>query len=182
MEDYALVAHRKMKKKGLVLAVCSAFFVSSLVHAETKHGHESLLETPEDTGLVESLTGYKYNESSFMKALGVKFGGWTEIGFAGNTGTSKSSHGNGPVTFNDGPNEFKLHQVYGFIEREVDTTSNSINFGFRADLLYGTDARFTTASNFDTNILDSDNQRKLAFPQAYVDVFLPIGNGITATM
>ena len=177
-----MVTH--MKKNGLALAVCSAFFVSSLAHANTPYGHEGYADPVKDdeVGLVESLTGYKYNDSSFMQALGVKFGGWTEIGFAGNTGTSKSSHGNGPVTFNDGPNEFKLHQVYGYIEREVDTSSNSINFGFRADLLYGTDARFTRATNFDTNILGSNNQRMLAFPQAYVDVFLPIGNGLTATM
>lgn len=190
-----MVTQTKMRMKELTLAVCGAFLVSSLAHADTSttsttkpYGHQSYADLvdeiagDEDVGLVESLTGYKYNESSFMQALGVKFGGWTEIGFAGNTGTSKSSHGNGPVTFNDGPNEFKLHQVYGYIEREVDTTSKSISFGFRADLLYGTDARFTTASNFDTNILNDTNQRKLAFPQAYVNVFLPVGNGLTATM
>lgn len=180
MEDYILVAHRKMKK-GLALASCSAFLISTAAFADIDYGHETHIEpSPDEVGLVESLTGYKYNESSFMQSLGVKFGGWTEIGFAGNTGNSKGT--NGPVTFNDGPNEFKLHQVYGYIERAVDTTSNTISFGFRADLLYGTDARFTTASNFDSNILNNTSERMLAFPQAYVDVFMPIGNGVTATI
>lgn len=176
-----MVAFRKTKRKGLVLAACSTFLISTAAVADTEFGHEDLLEpSPDEVGLVESLTGYKYNESSFMQSLGVKFGGWTEIGFAGNTGNSKGS--NGPVTFNDGPNEFKLHQVYGYIEREADTTSNTLSFGFRADLLYGTDARFTTASNFDSNILNDTSERMLAFPQAYVDVFMPIGNGVTATL
>ncbi len=182
MEDYILLNYLK-KLKILLLALCGAIFLSFYAHAEAPYGHET--HTPErvpnlDKGLVESLTGFKYNETNFMKSLGVRFGGWTEIGFGGNIDNPRGT--NGPVTFNDGPNEFKLHQVYGFIEREVDTTSNTISFGFRADLMYGTDARFSSASNFDTNILNSDNQRKLIFPQVYGEVFLPVGNGITAQL
>lgn len=164
--------------KILPFGLCGIFLIATCVYAETDY--RTGFENDYDRGLVESLTGFKYNETNFMKSLGIKFGGWTEIGFTGNPDNPKDA--NGPVTFNTGPNEFKLHQVYGFIQREVDTNSSTVNFGFRADLLYGTDARFATASNFDVNILNSTGERKLVFPQVYVDAFLPIGNGITATV
>ncbi len=170
MEDFALFAHNKrFKNKGLTLALCSAFFITSLAHAEE-----------DEVGLIESLSGFKYNETNFMQSLGVKFEGWTELGFTGNV--SSGSGTNGPVTFNDRPNEFDLHQVYGVISRDVNRETDTWSFGFRFDLLYGTDARFSSASNFDTNILNSTGDRQLVFPQAYVDIFMPIGNGITASV
>ncbi|MDH5481052.1 MAG: porin [Nitrosomonas sp.] len=173
-----LAHHKKFKNKCLTLALCSAFFVPSFAHADTHFGHDSHTESSDDVGLIESLTGFKYNKTSFAESLGVKFGGWTEIGFSGNVSNGKTA--NGPVTFNDGPNEFKLHQVYGIIEREVNKNTDTWSFGFRADILYGTDARFSSAANFDSNILNSTATRQLVFPQAYVDIFMPIGNGVTA--
>ncbi len=170
----------KLRKLLLLANLYGILFFTTCAYAETGYGQEVHPKQNYDRGLVENLTGFNYNETSFMKALRVKFGGWTEIGFTGNPDNPKNS--NGPVTFNDGPNEFKLHQVYGFLEREVNTSANKVNFGFRADLLYGTDARFSTASNFDVNILNSNGERKLVFPQVYLNAFLPIGNGITATV
>ncbi|WP_245812901.1 porin [Nitrosomonas cryotolerans] len=114
-----------------------------------------------------------------MKSLGIRFGGWSEIGFTGNVDDPRGGK-NGAVTFNDGANEFNLHQAYGFIEHELDIQGDSWDIGFRADLLYGTDARFSSATNFDTNVLDTDKRRQLVFPQAYVDIYMPIGNGVVA--
>ncbi len=173
--------HEKFKYKGLTLALCSAFFVSSLAYADADYGHDSPpAESSDEVGLIESLSGYNYNDSTFMQSLGVKFEGWTEVGFSGNVSTGRSQPG--PVTFNDDPNEIKLHQVYGVIQREVNRNANAISFGFRADVLYGTDARFSSATNFDTNILNSTGERQLVFPQAYMDIFMPIGNGVTASV
>ena len=183
MEDFILQSKdKKLTLKKLPLAVCGTFLLaSSYAHA---------YDVEDDTGLIESLTGYKYNESNFMQSLGIKAGGWTEIGANINAGDrSRNPGANGPVTFNDQPNSFNLHQVYGYIEREVDrSTTNALSFGFRADLLYGTDARFTSASNFDSNVLghsDPSNphgDRKLVFPQAYIDIYMPIGNGLVASV
>ena len=183
MEDFILQSKdKKLTLKKLPLAVCGTFLLaSSYAHA---------YDVEDETGLMESLTGYKYNESNFMQSLGIKAGGWTEIGANINAGDrSRNPGANGPVTFNDQPNSFNLHQVYGYIEREVDrSTTNALSFGFRADLLYGTDARFTSASNFDSNVLghsDPSNphgDRKLVFPQAYIDIYMPIGNGLVASV
>ena len=101
--------HNKFKQKGLTLALCSAFFFSSLAIADSDFGHETHTpESSDDVGLIESLTGFKYNDTTFMQSLGVKFNGWTEVGFSGNVDHANGN--NGPVTFNDGANEFRLHQ------------------------------------------------------------------------
>jgi Putative beta-barrel porin-2, OmpL-like. bbp2 len=172
-----LTHHKKLKRMSL--ALCGAFLLSPYAYADSGYGHEThQAEMPLDTGLIESLTGFNYNETNFMQSLGVKFGGWTEIGFAGNPKDPDGT--NGPVTFNDKPNDFRLHQVYGFIEREADRSTDTISFGFRADLLYGTDGRFSFANNFDTDVLNSNNDKKLIFPQVYGEIFLPVGNGVTA--
>lgn len=168
---------KKLTLKKLPLAVCGAFLLAS------SYAHSYDVE--DDTGLIESLTGYKYNESNFMQSLGIKAGGWTEIGANYNPGNSSHNPGgNAPVTFNDQPNSFNLHQVYGYIEREVNrNTTNALSFGFRADLLYGTDARFSSATNFDSSILNNPSgERQLVFPQAYIDIYMPVGNGLVASV
>lgn len=129
--------------------------------------------------LIVSLTGFNINETAFMKSLGVDFGGWVEIGFAANP-QNPSNKSNKPVTFNDGANQFKLHQVYGYIENTPDLDGNNWDMGFRADLLFGTDAHYVSTVNFDTNILSGNPKHQLVFPQAYLDIYAPAGNGIRA--
>lgn len=184
MEDFILQSKdKKLTLKKLPLAVCGAFLLaSSYAHAGD---FTREYEVENDKGLIESLTGYNYNESNFMQSLGIKVGGWTEISANINAGDRSSNPGgNAPVTFNDQPNSFNLHQVYGYIEREVDrSTTNALSFGFRADLLYGTDARFTSATNFDSSILNNPSgERQLVFPQAYIDIYMPVGNGLVASV
>ncbi len=132
----------------------------------------------EGSGLVEKLTGYKLEEVTLTRSINFKVGGWIETGFTGNVRHSHSSS-NFPVTFNDGANQFKLHQVYGFIEKEVDTHGKSWDIGVRADLLYGTDAKYAVTSNFDSTILGDDPKHQLVFPQLYANLFAPIGHGIS---
>ncbi len=183
-----MIAYNKPKIKGTMFALGSALLFSSTAYAattNTPYGHDTYAESIEsdDKGLIESLTGFKYNETPFLQSLGVKLGGWVDIGFTGNP--THSSGSNGPVTFNNGPNEFRLHQVYGYIEREVNTNTDTFSVGFRADLLYGADAGYTFASNFDADenfvgrLLDPNKQHQLAFPQAYVNIYVPVGNGLT---
>lgn len=133
-----------------------------------------------EEGVVKDLTGFSINDTDFMQSIGVEVGGWLEIGVAGNFNDPHNNF-NGPVTFNDRANEFNVHEVYGYIERAVNDQGDSWDFGFRADIVYGTDARFTTSANFDDNLVTDGTSRfyKLAFPQAYVEVFAPIGNGLT---
>ncbi|MDP2179832.1 porin [Methylicorpusculum sp.] len=151
---------------GLQVTLCSALLCSPLfAHAEGE-------------GAVESLTGVNVNS---LNDWGIEVGGWVSAGIAGNPDGPKDNF-NGPVTFNDRANEFHMNQLYGYIERAVNTEGSNWDFGFRADVMYGNDARFTTQANFDDNLVPDGTSRfyKLAFPQVYAEIFAPIGNGITA--
>jgi len=156
------------KNAALQLTLCSAVLCSSLVQAD------------DDKGAVESLTGFNINETAPLKDLGINVGGWVSSGVSGNI-DSPEDRFNGPVTFGDRANEFHMQQLNGYIERAVDTEAKKWDLGFRADILYGTDARFTTQANFDNKLISDGDSRfyKLAFPQVYATVFAPIGNGLT---
>jgi hypothetical protein len=161
-----MLTHHK-KHHGWPLTLCSALLCSSLAQAD-------------DKGAIESLTGFNINETAPLKDLGINVGGWATAGIAGNP-DSPESRTNGPVTFNNRANEFNAHQLYGFIEKAVDEEGGKWDLGFRADIVYGIDAFYTTQANFDDNLVSDGSSRlyKLAFPQAYATIFAPIGNGIT---
>lgn len=135
----------------------------------------------EEGSLVKTLTGYNINEIAPAPSFKLKFGGWVETGFSGNPQAPRNKS-NYPVSFNDGANQFKLHQVYAYIEKEIDSSRNHWDIGMRADLLYGTDAKFSASTNFDTSIFGNDPKHQLVFPQLYANVYAPIGNGLTLTV
>ncbi len=166
---------------GWSLTLCSALLCSSLAHAEDDVAIKEVPDFKADNdGAIASLTGFNINETAPLKNLGITVGGWVSSGVAGNP-DSPESRTNGPVTFNNRANEFNMHELYGYIERAVDTEANKWDFGFRADVVYGIDALYTTQANFDNDLVTDSSSRlyKLAFPQAYATVFAPIGNGLT---
>lgn len=137
----------------------------------------SAFATAEPEGLYEAVTGSKFNDAPVLKDNGVEFGGWLEVGVTGNP-HDPDDETNGPVTFNNDANEVEMNEFYGYIERAVDT-DGGWSLGFRADMLYGTDARFSPTSNLDDTFLNAD-EYKLVFPQTYLEAFIPVGNGLTA--
>lgn len=135
----------------------------------------------EEDSLVRTLTGYNINEITPTSSFKLKLGGWVETGFSGNPQAPRNKS-NYPVSFNDGANQFKLHQLYAYIEKEIDTSGNAWDIGMRADLLYGTDAKFSATTNFDTTIFGDNPKHQLVFPQLYANLYAPIGNGLTLTI
>jgi Putative beta-barrel porin-2, OmpL-like. bbp2 len=131
-------------------------------------------------GLFESLTGSNINKSSFLERNGIRLDGWLDFGIGGNPRGSRDGF-NGPVTFADKTNDVTLNQLYGYVERTVDDQGNSWDFGYRADIFYGTDARFALTKNLDDNLINGSTDYKLAVPQTYLSVFAPVGNGLTIT-
>lgn len=131
-------------------------------------------------GMIENLTGFNINKSKFMTKWGLSLDGWFESGFAINP-DNPSNRSNSPVTFNDRANEFNLHELYLIFKRDTKASHDSWNLGFRADMLFGTDARFTLHENFDDNLFFNNTSKKyqLSIPQIYADLFIPIGNGLT---
>jgi hypothetical protein len=128
-----------------------------------------------DGGMVEGLTGFNINNNATLQSLGIHVDGWVEVGIVGNPRTSTT---NEPITFASGANDVNVNSTYLVIERGV-TAGDSWDLGFRADFLWGSDAKFTTAyvnDNFDQNWTSDQN---IAMPQAYAELYAPIGSGVT---
>ncbi len=133
-------------------------------------------------GVIESLTGTNVNDTQFLKDMGVEVGGWAAAGitYASHNGDHNS---NAPVAFADRINEVMLNQVNLYIEKAVNTEGNDWDIGGRVDFMFGTDADNTQATGWDNQIMDEEfNNYDVAFPQAYAEIYAPIGNGLTAKL
>lgn len=111
--------------------------------------------------------------------LGIRWEGWIAQGVTLNT-RSPRNRSNSPVTFNDGSNEYQMNQLYLVAERAVRDDDWSV--GGRVDFLYGTDHRYTMARGLEVNrdLSPKWNREEygLALPQAYAEVFAPVGTGV----
>jgi hypothetical protein len=169
-----------LRIKPLVLAIA---FIPAICMGEAKSLTEAstLLETMGDP-----------NDSAIMKNAGVKIGGWLNAGVTYNA-TDPADNFNGPITFADRSSELQLNQVNLFIQRAVATEGDSWDFGGRVDVMYGSDAIFTqaygipgselgTGQTLDRGSWDlklvNDRFYNLAIPQAYAEMYVPVGNGL----
>lgn len=106
--------------------------------------------------------------------------GWTVYGWV-NGGIFTNSHGtasryNGPVTFAD-RRDGQLNQLYGVVEKTIDTGGCGWDYGGRLDVLYGTDWIYNTQQGWETdqagNLLNGWNSSPyygLVTPQAYGEI------------
>jgi hypothetical protein len=78
---------------------------------------------------------------------------------------------NGPVGYDDRSNELQLNQVYLTAERLTKVENDcGIDYGYRADLLYGTDNRYVRTipgSEWDSSWNNGNRFYGLAMPQLY---------------
>lgn len=167
-----------IKPMVITLAVISAL---GTAHAKSLTEASTLLEAAGDP-----------NESSFMKNNSIKIGGWANAGITYNA-SAPDNNFNGPVTFGDRNGEFQLNQLNLFVQKSVATEGDSFDIGGRFDVMFGSDAIFTQAYgvpgvDLGTGIpldrgawdLKLINERfyNLAIPQAYVEMYIPLGNGL----
>jgi hypothetical protein len=149
-------------------------------------------EIEETSGLVDFALGSKSHQPLFD--YGIRWGGWLNVGVTANA-NSPADKFNGLVTFGDRAGELQVNQFYGYLERSITLSGNEFDLGGRFDINYGTDSIFIQAygspalnprsgfaenrGNYDLH-LTGWNQRfyALALPQAYVEVNLPVGNGL----
>ncbi len=130
-----------------------------------------------------------------FKDKGIEIGGWVNGGATFNPSHSTLGY-NGPVTFGDRANQAQMNQFNIFLQRAVVSEGKSWDLGFRADFMFGTDAIFTQAYGnpaFDVNsgaampnrgtwdldlCCNSSRNYGIALPQAFVEAYAPIGNGL----
>jgi hypothetical protein len=134
-----------------------------------------------DAGMIESLTGFSINDTSFMQKTGFEVGMWASGGIT-YASHNRSDHNNAPLSFNDRNSEFLFNQLNFYIERAVNKGGTSWDVGGRMDFMYGTDASKTQAINYDNDwwINEDGGYYNIAMPQLYLEVYAPFGNGVTA--
>jgi len=97
-------------------------------------------------------------------------GGWTQFGYHDDVNPLSTTRGDG-LSFNDVPDNLNLQQQWFYIGKEADG-SNGLDFGFRADFIYGTDAQKTQSFSNPTGSFDEGFDHGVygwAIPQLYVE-------------
>jgi hypothetical protein len=94
------------------------------------------------------------------------FGGNVAASYTVNTDRPKD-HFNGPVTWTDRSNEGQLNQAWLYFEKQLDP-DKCFDIGGRIDVMYGSNARFTTETGLEDNINGSHAFYGLAIPQFFL--------------
>ncbi|MFH5804874.1 outer membrane beta-barrel protein [Alienimonas sp. DA493] len=122
--------------------------------------HDDSCDTVCDSGCVGGCDGAC---GAGAAAAGPVIGGWVQFGY----------HDGSTGQFNNRPHEFANHQSWVFIE-DVADGSNGLDFGYRADFMYGLDADDTQAFGNPPGTYDFDNgwdhgAYGFALPQLYAE-------------
>ncbi|MGZ8225377.1 MAG: porin [Methylococcaceae bacterium] len=158
----------KPNRKNLIVCVAASSILSAAAASSHVYASDGLLEEAE--------------------RFGITAGGWANAGITYNA-TDPEDNFNGPVTFGDRSGEFQLNQLNAYIQRAVATEGSAWDFGARFDVMFGTDAAFTQAygayspnnEGWDLNLLNGGDGNRfygLAVPQAYAEIYAPLGNGL----
>jgi len=116
---------------------------------------------------------YKLFHGPRMDCNHLDIRGFFDVGWTGNPAYPVNRL-NGPVGYNDRSNEVDLNQFYLIAERIAKVEGDcGVDFGYRTDVMYGTDRRFVQAAkgtNWDSNFNNGNRFYGLAAPQAYGDL------------
>jgi hypothetical protein len=112
--------------------------------------------------------------------FGFDFYGYLDQGVTLNP-DSPNDRINGPVLSNYRSNDYQMNGLYMVGERKIDPNSCHAQIGGRVDMIYGTDAACGLSLGLDDEIVSEDTSRfyRLAFPQIYANMFLPVGTGVS---
>jgi hypothetical protein len=146
----------------------------------------------EETGLFDFLAGA--GDAQPFKGAGIKWGGWINGSITHNFNEPDDNF-NGPVTFGDRHNEGQLNQFYLWLQRAVTASGSKWDVGGRFDFMLGTDAIFTQGygvpaqdlrsldplnrGDWDLFLLDDNRFYGIALPQAFLEINVPIGTGLS---
>lgn len=112
---------------------------------------------------------FKLADLCFFKERNLQVGGWVAQSFTWNA-QGPSDHYNGPVTWNDRSNEYQLNELYMFLGRTPDTKGCGWDYGYRTDLMFGTNYRWVTATGLESQWNSAGTEYGLAMPQAFVEL------------
>ena len=101
----------------------------------------------------------------------LKFYGWIEGGITANTASPHDGQNFGRL-FDDRSNQALLNQVSVTAERALDPKATSFDWGFRTQVMYGSDSRFTHSMG----LLDQTGSERYQpdLVEAYLNLHLPV--------
>lgn len=111
----------------------------------------------------------KVLEDTCLGQRGWKPYGWFQGSYTGSTARNR----NLPITFNDMANEFLLNQVWIGASKEVDPSKKEFQLGGRAEIFYGSDARFTIPRGLFDYQVRNNELYPFDIYQFYTEAFLP---------
>ena len=179
-----------MARRGLIF--CSLMLALSLplgtqadeTVATEPPGNDSLQSGAVTTSFLSDESWLLTAPLSLADQTGVEFSGLIDQGFTWNP-DSPLDRANGPLLYNDRANEYQLNLLYGSLSRSVDRESADWDIGGTVDLAFGTAARFLRVPGLElesdfTDKWSSEDRRfyKLAMPQLYAELLVPIGDGV----
>jgi hypothetical protein len=130
---------------------------------------------PVDTSLMGLANKLGVDKS--LSNYGLTIGGYVEASTSYNFRNTRFNTGHVFDFENEDPT---LNQLVVFIDKPVDKTSKSFNMGGRIEMMYGADARLIHANGvFDHYGVGDGPNNQFDPTQFYVDLFLPVGNGLT---
>jgi len=102
-----------------------------------------------------------------LSERGIKVTGWTQMNYTG----SSASRSNAPTTFNDRANFFQMNQNWVDIAKNIDTSKNEFQTGFRVGTIVpGYDYKYTLPRGF---LNGQSGQYGFDIPYLYGEAFLP---------
>jgi hypothetical protein len=127
-------------------------------------------------GLFSGIGGGCLENFTLAGALGlddsvIEIGGWTQMGYSDQLEPLSTVRGDG-FSFLDTPKDFLLNQQWFYVGKVADG-SDGLDFGFRGDFTYGTDAQQTQAFGNPGNEWDNGWDHGVygwAIPQAYGEI------------
>lgn len=156
------------------LRKCPKFFLLSACLSQNLHS--------EEMNMTQSITGKTLRQHIGLDKFNIDTGGWLTIGYSYNL-WHPIDRNNGTVQFNQRANEFNLYQLGLFADKPVNKILDEWQLGGRFEFMFGTDTQNTQAAgHWDSRLIGAKDLRfyDIALPQAYLEVFAPLGRGVSA--
>lgn len=100
------------------------------------------------------------------------YGGWIQLGYHSDPTRLSTAYGDG-ASFNDVPDHLNLQEAWLYFEKVANASCCCADWGYRFDVLYGTDAQKTQAFGNQDNVWDVSLDNGVygwAMPQLYGEV------------
>ena len=157
-----------MTSKKSLLSIFSLLAIINMAHADDK-----------SNGIISEFSNKEAADWTGLQPYGVTVGGAMAGGINYNPANTPNGS-NGPVSMTDQNGSVNLYQLDLFIEKAISKGS-TWDIGGHFEYMFGTDTRYTQASgHWDNNLFNKNSYYNMALPQAYAEVYAPIGHGLSA--